>query len=211
MYSSIVSGGREYRYYDDEPVYPGDVWSDIGHLQQRDPERTGYTTQKPLKLLERLILPTTSEGDWVVDLCCGSGTTAEAAQKLGRRFACLDLSPEAVAVSLSRIRAENLTVICPGRVDQAELLTEEETEEKRFRLKGLGLDLSSFPAGTTEEDVLESWEIGQAEDDVFRPEHVFRRSFRYPELVTSLQMDPEHNLAVMTTDAKGVRRTFVRK
>ena len=72
MFSRIVTRGREYRYYDDEPVYPGDVWTDISHLQQRDPERTGYATQKPLRLLERLLLPVTGEGDWVADLCCGS-------------------------------------------------------------------------------------------------------------------------------------------
>ena len=50
-YRAIMSGGKEYRYYDDEPAYPGDVWDDISHLQQKDPQRTGYETQKPLKLL----------------------------------------------------------------------------------------------------------------------------------------------------------------
>ena len=62
LYSYIRSNGKEYRYYDDEPVYPGDVWTDISHLQQRDPERTGYATQKPLKLLERLLRPVTNRG-----------------------------------------------------------------------------------------------------------------------------------------------------
>ena len=104
MFSYITSNGKEYRYYDDEPVYPGDVWSDISHLQQRDPERTGYATQKPLKLLERLLLPVTNPGDLVVDLCCGSGTTLEAAQRLDCRFAGLDLNPEAVAVTRSRLK-----------------------------------------------------------------------------------------------------------
>ena len=64
MFSYITSNGKEYRYYDDEPVYPSDVWSDISILQQRDPERTGYATQKPLKLLERLLLPVTNPGIW---------------------------------------------------------------------------------------------------------------------------------------------------
>lgn len=82
-YSQITTGGKVYRYYDDAPVYPGDVWSDISHLQQKDPERTGYPTQKPLKLLERLLLPVVREGDMVADLCCGSGTAMEAAQSLG--------------------------------------------------------------------------------------------------------------------------------
>ena len=53
-YSAILSAGKEYRYYDDEGVAPSDVWDDIPHLQQRDPERTGYPTQKPEKLLRRV-------------------------------------------------------------------------------------------------------------------------------------------------------------
>ena len=44
-YRYITSGGKTYRYYDDEPVPPSDVWTDISHLQQRDPQRTGYETQ----------------------------------------------------------------------------------------------------------------------------------------------------------------------
>ena len=81
-YSEIKTGGKVYRYYDDAPVYPGDVWTDISHLQQRDPERTGYATQKPLKLLDRILKPVVKEGDLVIDLCCGSGTAMEAAQAL---------------------------------------------------------------------------------------------------------------------------------
>jgi hypothetical protein len=45
VYRSIRSAGREYRYYDDEPVLPTDVWLGINHLHQRDPERVGYPTQ----------------------------------------------------------------------------------------------------------------------------------------------------------------------
>ena len=75
-YRAINSGGREYRYYDDEPAYPGDVWNDVSHLQQKDPQRTGYDTQKPLRLLERIVSCSTQEGDTVCDLFCGSGTTA---------------------------------------------------------------------------------------------------------------------------------------
>lgn len=52
---TIRSGGREYIYREDALMYPGDVWEDIGHLHQRDPERTGYSTQKPQALLERII------------------------------------------------------------------------------------------------------------------------------------------------------------
>ncbi len=204
MFSRITSNGKEYRYYDDEPVYPSDVWNDISILQQRDPERTGYATQKPLKLLERLLLPVTNPGDLVVDLCCGSGTALEAAQQLDCRFAGLDLNPEAVAVALSRIRAKDLTVVCPCG-GKAELLAG--NEEGRFRMDGLGVENPAFPARATPFDSLEAWETGVIEDGVFRAEQSFRRSFRYPELQQTLKTDKPVS-AVMTTDAAGIRRAY---
>ena len=210
MFSRIVSNGKEYRYYDDEPVYPGDVWTDIGWLQQRDPERTGYATQKPLKLLERLLLPVTKPGDLVVDLCCGSGTTLEAAQQLDCRFAGLDVNPEAIAIALSRLKTDNLTVICPCGKGKAELLAGDDPESGRFRMDGLAEEHELFPAKTTPMDNLESWETGTLEDGVFHVEQSFRRSFRYPELVQSLRAEPGTIRAIMTTDAAGIRRAWIR-
>ena len=207
LFSRITSNGKEYRYYDDEPVYPSDVWSDISILQQRDPERTGYATQKPLKLLERLLLPVTNPGDLVVDLCCGSGTALEEAQRLECRFAGLDLNPEAVSVALSRLKPKDLTVICPcgGR---AELLAE--NEDGCFRMNGLEVSHPSFPARTSPIDNLEAWDTGVIENGVFRAEQSFRRSFRYPELQQTLKTEKPVS-AVMTTDAAGIRRAFAIK
>ena len=209
LYSYIRSNGKEYRYYDDEPVYPGDVWTDISHLQQRDPERTGYATQKPLKLLERLLLPVTKPGDRVVDLCCGSGTALEATQQLECRFAGLDLNPEAVAVCQNRLKPENLTVICPCG-GKAALLAEHDAENGRFSIGGLEVSHEAFPAHTTPMDNLESWETGEIRDGVFYAEQSFRRSFRYPELTMSLRAEAGKIRAIMTTDAAGIRRAFIR-
>ena len=208
MYSKIVTGGKEYRYYDDEPVYPGDVWTDISHLQQRDPERTGYPTQKPMKLMERLLLPVTREGDLVMDLCCGSGTTLAAAQKLGLRFAGMDASPEAVAVSLSRLRTENLTVICPGG-DCGEPLIRE--ADGRFELEGLHSGNSAFPTGGSPLDAVEAWDIGRVEDGSLIAERRYQRSFRYPELVSSLAAEAGAIEAILITDAAGQRAVYQRK
>lgn len=206
MFSRITSNGKEYRYYDDEPVYPGDVWTDISHLQQRDPERTGYATQKPLKLLERLLLPVTDPGDLVVDLCCGSGTTLEAARNLGCRFAGLDTNPEAVAVALSRLQPKDLTVVCPCG-DKAKLLAEYDAEGGRFLLEGLETEHPDFPARTTLMDNLEAWDTGTIRDGVFVADQSFRRSFRYPELQQVLKTGSSVS-AVMTTDAAGIRRAY---
>lgn len=93
---SIRSGGKLYTYYEDTPVYPTDVWTDIEHLQQRDRERVGYGTQKPEALLRRILLASSRPGDLVMDLFSGSGTTAAAASKLGRRFVAVDASPFAL-------------------------------------------------------------------------------------------------------------------
>jgi hypothetical protein len=205
MYSRIVTGGKEYRYYDDEPVYPGDVWTDISHLQQRDPERSGYATQKPLKLLERLLLPVTLPGDLAMDLCCGSGTSLVTAEKLGCRFAGLELNPEAVAVTLSRLKAENLTVICPDTPDLATLKTS--LEDGRFSLQAFEAEHSAFPEKRGPLDALESWDTGRIAHGVFFAERRFQRSFRYPQLTDSFRESkpPE---AVMTTDAAGRRRAY---
>jgi len=210
MFSRIVSNGKEYRYYDDEPVYPGDVWTDIGFLQQRDPERTGYATQKPLKLLERLLLPVTNPGDLVVDLCCGSGTALEAAQRLECRFAGLDVNPEAVAIALGRLKTDNLTVICPCGKGKAELLAGDDPDSGRFRMEGLAVENERFPAKTTPLDNLEAWETGRIENGAFIAEQRFARSFRYPELVTDIRAEAGQVRAVMTTDAAGIRRAFAR-
>lgn len=79
-----------------------DVW-DIPFLNPKAKERTGYPTQKPLLLLERIIALTTNEGDCVLDPFCGSGTTLVAAQSLGRRAIGIDESPDAVALTKRRL------------------------------------------------------------------------------------------------------------
>ncbi len=90
---SIRSGGKTYTYHEDTPIYPADVWTDIEHLHQRDPERVGYATQKPLALLRRIIGASSRPGDLVCDLFSGSGTTAAAAAEMGRRYLVCDCSP----------------------------------------------------------------------------------------------------------------------
>jgi site-specific DNA-methyltransferase (adenine-specific)/adenine-specific DNA-methyltransferase len=102
---TIRSGGRVYRYYDDDPAPPCDVWLDISHLQQRDPERTGYPTQKPLALLERLVLLFSRPGDLVADFFMGTGTTLVAAATHGRKWLGCDVSAEALALACERLAA----------------------------------------------------------------------------------------------------------
>lgn len=87
----------------EKPGVPlSDVW-DIPYLNPKARERTGYPTQKPLALLERIIGLTTHPGDLVLDPFCGSGTTLVAALRLGRRGIGVDRSAEAVELAQRRL------------------------------------------------------------------------------------------------------------
>jgi len=103
VYRTIKSAGKIYKYYDDEPTLLSDVWLDINHIQQKDPQRTGYATQKPEALLERLINASSNEGDIVADFFCGSGTTLAVAEKLGRKWIGSDLGRFAIHTSRKRL------------------------------------------------------------------------------------------------------------
>jgi site-specific DNA-methyltransferase (adenine-specific)/adenine-specific DNA-methyltransferase len=100
---TIRSAGRLYSYDEDTPMTPADVWNDISHLHQRDPERNGFATQKPTALLERLILASSEENDLVLDCFCGSGVTPTVAEQLGRRWIASDQSELALAMTRERL------------------------------------------------------------------------------------------------------------
>ncbi len=79
-----------------------DVW-DIPFLNPKAKERTGYPTQKPLLLLERIIALASNEGDCILDPFCGSGTTLVAAQALSRKAIGIDVSEQAVGLTKRRL------------------------------------------------------------------------------------------------------------
>lgn len=99
---AITVNGKEYRYYEDDLVPPTDVW-EISHLQQQDPERTGYPTQKPEKLLNRIVLGMCPPGGIVFDCFMGSGTTQSVAMKLGRKFIGADINLGAIQTTTKRL------------------------------------------------------------------------------------------------------------
>ena len=79
-----------------------DWWTDINSLQTWSPERTGYPTQKPLKLLERIITASSNKEDVVMDPFSGCGTTMHAAEMLGRSWVGIDIEPMALSVLRER-------------------------------------------------------------------------------------------------------------
>lgn len=103
VYYSIKSSGKEYRYYEDDLVVPSDVW-DLSILQQQDPERTGFNSQKPERLLARIISAMTTENDIVLDFFMGSATTQAVALKLNRRFIGIEQMEYINTISIPRLQ-----------------------------------------------------------------------------------------------------------
>ena len=80
-----------------------DVW-DIAVINSQAKERLGYPTQKPETLLERIILASSNEGDWVLDPFCGCGTTVAVSERLHRNWVGIDISMQAVNVIRERMK-----------------------------------------------------------------------------------------------------------
>jgi len=117
------------------------LWLDVPPLRHASTEeRTGYPTQKPRALLERVIAAASSPGGLVVDLFAGSGTTGAAAARLGRRFILGDASPVAIATMRSRLLREGATSL---RVERCGATRE----------KG-DAQIEARPRGATEMDVV---------------------------------------------------------
>jgi adenine-specific DNA-methyltransferase len=75
----------------------GDVWTDVNVINSQAAERTGFSTQKPEALLQRIIEMATDPGDVVLDCFVGSGTTAATAHKIGRRWVGMEWSADTLA------------------------------------------------------------------------------------------------------------------
>jgi site-specific DNA-methyltransferase (adenine-specific) len=107
-YRDRIIGTKTYRYYADEGRAIGSVWTDCPAMAANTPllaETTGYPTQKPLKLLDRIVRATSDEGSLVLDPFAGSGTTLVAASAAGRRFAGSDIGELAIATVRARLDA----------------------------------------------------------------------------------------------------------
>jgi DNA modification methylase len=99
-----TAGGTRIIYLDD---VKGDivdtVWSDINPVNPAGPEITGYPTQKPEALLERIICASSNEGDIIADFFAGSGTTAVVAEKLNRKWITSDIGKFAIHTIRKRL------------------------------------------------------------------------------------------------------------
>ncbi len=99
-------GGRAYRYYADEGRRLGSVWDDCPAMAANTPllaESTGYPTQKPESLLDRIVRGATFAESCVLDPMCGSGTALAVAARLKRSWVGIDESPLACRVARERL------------------------------------------------------------------------------------------------------------
>lgn len=155
----LISAGRivqaspgsvpRYKRYLDEMHGIGlqDLWCDIRNISSRAAEALGYPTQKPIALLERILLASSNEGDVVLDPFCGCGTTITAAQKLNRKWIGIDVTHLAVNLMRSRlidafgdeIRSTFKVVGEPATLEDAEHLALVDNEKYQFQFWALGL------------------------------------------------------------------------
>jgi len=97
---------RKFRPDDVPGAAVDNVWTDVFALNAHDQERLGYPTQKPLKLLHRIIKASSNEGDLVLDPFCGCATTCVAAEQLGRQWIGIDVSIKAYELVKRRLIKE---------------------------------------------------------------------------------------------------------
>jgi site-specific DNA-methyltransferase (adenine-specific) len=130
-------------------------------------ERTGYPTQKPAALLERIILASSNSGDLVADFFCGSGTTPVVASRLGRRFIASDITFRAVHTTRSRL------VTLPAPPFALHLVTHPGSTPLPVQSQptGFSLQLSdrTLSLSTDQVDEIDYWEVDPAYDGkIFR-------------------------------------------
>ena len=151
-------------------------------------ERTGYPTQKPEALLERIVLASSNPGEIVADFFCGSGTSAVVAARLGRRFIASDAQWRAIQTTRNRL------VQIPGSVTALE-------QEARARAPGGDSDLRDLitiqreiehPIIRIDESLLEEldyWEVDPSWDgDIFQSANQAARPLRRGEISNELTL-----------------------
>ena len=124
---------RVKRYLDESRGNPvADIWIDVPPINSQSAERLGYPTQKPVALLERIILSSCPEGGVVLDPFCGCGTTIAAAQALGRPWIGIDITHLAITLIKQRLKdsfgIEHTVRAAPSRKEESPKAAEASAE-----------------------------------------------------------------------------------
>ncbi len=233
---SYNRGMRPYKFkgvdeYEDENgwytlVNMKDVWS-IDMVGRTSKERTGYATQKPEALIERIILATSREGDICADLFCGSGTLPACCIKTGRRFMACDRERLACSITKKRLYDEGglFTFYTEETEEGGGIIDAEVTETGNGRLvtiKGYTPDIANLDlnekdaalfSGMSPEDGLALIESVSLDDDydgkVRRPTFNSIRGKKGPDF--EIEAGPSGNISLLITDIFGMESHIVIK
>jgi adenine-specific DNA-methyltransferase len=114
-----------------------DVWTDIQFVHSQAHERTDYATQKPERLLDRIIRVSCPEGGLVADFFVGSGTTAAVAEKLGRRWVVTDLGKPATMITRKRLIDQDVGPFLYQAIGDYQVEQARSTLGRRYRVGDL--------------------------------------------------------------------------
>jgi hypothetical protein len=201
-----VVNGKEYVYRADHGRMIGSVWGDVPAMRAGSPlfaESTGYPTQKPERLIERILRTCAPPGGLVADLFCGSGTTLAVAQRLGLRWLGADVGPLAIQTSHKRLvaglggeaathysllRASDQPAL-PALIGATAAIDPHPEGGQRVTL---GVTLATPPASVPEalrsaapEDLVDSWSLDPSASGPFCPRWSWHRTRSAPGLALS--------------------------
>ncbi|HUH99188.1 MAG TPA: site-specific DNA-methyltransferase [Anaerolineales bacterium] len=161
-------------------------------------ERTGYPTQKPEGLLERIILASSNQGDLVADFFCGSGTTALVAARLGRKFIACDITRRAVHTTRQRLTASSTQAFSLER--QGSFDPQYGASSKKIKA-----EVSSDSIRITTSLPLDYWEVDPAWDGtIFKSAAQAQRPLRRGEIAKEIRIKTGRTVSIrlVTIDGK---------
>ena len=124
-------------------------------------QRSGYPTQKPEALLERIILASSNPGDWVADFFCGSGTTPVMASRLDRKFIAADVSYRAIHTSRVRLVSVGSQAFGVKHVAGGEHILDDPELARSIKLELLDGEIKW---STSQPEAIDYWEVDPAWD-----------------------------------------------
>ena len=110
VFSSSGTAYRKLYLHESKGIAVKDVITNMASVQGNESE--DYPTQKPIKLLDRIIKASSNEGDLVLDPFCGSGTTLVAAELLDRRYIGIDINQNTIDKAHKRLNEAKMPLFC---------------------------------------------------------------------------------------------------
>ncbi|MCK5129795.1 MAG: site-specific DNA-methyltransferase [Clostridiales bacterium] len=191
VYYSIITSGKEYKYYEDDLVCIGDVWDDIDVMLDND--RYRYEGQKPEELLERILLCASPENALICDPFAGSGTTGIVATKTNRNFIMCDNSLSSIHLSKTNIASlgKSFQIVWEdinqySSIPNVKFKTNFSSSSKSIHLDDYRIDGGEkYYSNTllpTEDTLIDYWSVGRVVNDIYYIDDFDVRTHEKPTL-----------------------------